>query len=191
MKRMLARTGRVVATLTAAALLAGCQFAVVPPKKHAAASTSASPAMRDPYGARLADAPALLTQCLVNQSGLRPGTGLSWFSGGRVTVNTGNASDFQTWWQAHDKPGPYPQTFRIAGHQTHYLEFGTPWVKQGSLWVPAHSGDTNPKALQYSLIAWANWTAVNGKLPAGICGPSVTATQLQDEVFGNSTPNPW
>ena len=72
MTRMLARTGRAVAALTAGALLAGCQFAVVPPKKHAAASATAS-AMRDPYGARRADAPALLTQCLVDQSGLRPG----------------------------------------------------------------------------------------------------------------------
>ena len=43
MKRMLARTGRAVATLTAGALLAGCQFAIVPPKKHAAASGSPAP----------------------------------------------------------------------------------------------------------------------------------------------------
>ena len=191
MKRMRARAGRAVAALTAGALLAGCQFAVVPPKKHAAASSPASRTMRDPYGARLLDAPALLTQCLVSQSGLRPGTGLSWFRDGKVTVSTGNASDFQAWWQAHDKPGPYPQTFRIAGHQTRYLEFGTPWVKRGTLWVPANTGDTNRKALQYSLIAWANWTAANDRLPAGICGSSVTATQVQDQVFGTSTPNPW
>lgn len=203
MKRILARTGRGVAALAAGALLAGCHFAVVPPKKNAAASPSptasanaranatASAGLRDPYAARLADAPPLLIQCLVDQSGLRPGTGLDWFSGGKVTINTTNATDFNTWWQSHDKPGPYAQAFRVAGHLTHYLEFGTPWVKQGSLWIPAHTGNANPKALQYSLIAWANWTAVNDKLPPEVCGASLTVQQLQDAVFGNSTPSPW
>jgi len=62
MKRIL-RGGQAVAAIAAGALLAGCQFAVVPPKKHAAASPAAS--LRDPYGYRLADAPALLTQCAV------------------------------------------------------------------------------------------------------------------------------
>jgi hypothetical protein len=193
MSRTLARTGRVMAAVAAGALLAGCHFAVVPPKNHAAASTTAapSPSMRNPYGARLADAPALLVQCLVDQSGLRPGTGLDWFSNGKVTINTTNASNFTTWWQAHNRPGPYPQVFRIAGHQTHYLEFGTPWVRQDGLWVPVNTGNTNPKALQYSLIAWVNWTAANGKLPPEVCGTSVTAPQLQGEIYGNATPNPW
>jgi len=192
MGRMLARTGRAGAALAAVVTLGGCHFAVVPPK-HGAASTrpSASPTMADPYGARAADAPALLVQCAVDQAGLRPGPSLDWFRGGQVTINTTNASDFTSWWSGHSRPGPYSQTFTIAGHHTHYLEFGTPWVKQGALWVPVHTGNSNPKALQYSLIAWANWTAANDKLPSLVCGPSATARQLQDQVYGSSTPNPW
>ena len=185
MKRMLARGGRAAAAIAAGAMLAGCHFAVVPPKNHAA---SASASLRDPYGYRLADAPALLTQCAVDTAGLRPGPGLDWFSDGKVTINTTNADNFSGWWHAHDKPGPYPQTFVIGGRRTHYLEFGTPWVKRGSLWVPAHTGST---ALDYSLIAWTNWTAVNGKLPPAVCGTGLTARQLQTQIFGNGTPNPW
>ena len=44
------RGGQAVAAITAGALLAGCQFAVVPPKKHAAASPAAS--LSNPYGYR-------------------------------------------------------------------------------------------------------------------------------------------
>ncbi|HUY51494.1 MAG TPA: hypothetical protein VMV92_38290 [Streptosporangiaceae bacterium] len=194
MKRMLARTGRAVAAIVAGAILTGCHFAVVPPKSHAASASptaSTSPAMRDPYGARVADAPALLTQCAVDQAGLRPGTGLDWFSNGKVSINTTNASNFTTWWGSHSKPGPYPQTFLIAGHQTHYLEFGAAWVKKNGQWEPTYTGNTDRKALQYSLAAWANWTAVNGKLPPLVCGTSLTAHQLQAQIYGSSTPNPW
>ena len=125
-------------------MLAGCHFAVVPPKNHAASATAS---LRDPYGYRLADAPALLTQCAVDTAGLRPGPGLDWFSDGKVTINTTNADNFSSWWRAHDKPGPYPQTFVIGGRRTHYLEFGTPWVKRGSLWVPAHTGSDGARLL--------------------------------------------
>jgi len=185
MQRIVARGGQAVAAATAAAILAGCQFAVVPPKKH-----PASP-LRDPYGARMADAPALVTQCAVDHAGLRPGASLGWFSGGQVTISQTNASNFTTWWQTHSKPGPYRQTFHIAGHPTHYLEFGTIWRKRGGSWVPAHTGDSNPQALQYSLAAWANWTAANDRLPALVCGRGVTARQLQDQVYGTATANPW
>ncbi len=193
---MLVRGGRVaaaIAAIGAGAMLAGCSFAVVPPKKDAAASPTPTPSasLRDPYGARLADAPALLTQCAVDTAGLQPGTGLDWFSHGRVTVTTTNAGNFTTWWATHNKPGPYSQTFVIDGHRTHYLEFGTTWVKHGSLWVPTHVGDKNPKALDYSLVAWTNWTAYNGKLPAAVCGTTLTASQVQAQVFGNGTPDPW
>ena len=64
-------------------------------------------------------------------------------------------------------------------------------MQQGGLWVPVNTGNTNPKALQYSLIAWANWTAANDRLPPLVCGASATARQLQAEVYGSSTPNPW
>jgi hypothetical protein len=191
MRGMLARSGRAGATLAAALILAGCHFAVVPPKHTASPRASAGASMADPYGARAADAPALMVQCAVDQAGLRPDTGQDWFSHGQVSINTTNASNFTTWWSGHSRPGPYPQTFTIAGHRTHYLEFGTSWVKQGGLWVPVHTGNTNPQALQYSLIAWANWTAANDKLPPLVCGTSVTARQLQDQVYGSSTANPW
>ena len=191
MGRMLARTGRAGAALAAAVILAGCHFAVVPPKHTASPRASASASMADPYGARAADAPALLVQCAVDQAGLRPGTGLAWFSHGQVSIDTTNASDFTSWWTTHSRPGPYAQIFTIDGHHTHYLEFGTRWVKHGALWVPADTGNQNPKALQYSLIAWANWTAANDKLAPPVCGTSVTARQLQDQVYGNATANPW
>lgn len=189
MKRILVRSGRAVAAIVAGSLLAGCQFAVVPPKKHAA-SASPTASLRDPYGYRLADAPALLTQCAVDTAGLRPGTGLGWFAHGQVTVNTTNAANFSSWWLTHNKPGPYPQTFVIDGHRTHYLEFGATWVKSGSLWVPAHAGDTK-LGLRYSLAAWTSWATLNGKLPPAVCGTSLTASQLQEQIFGNGTPNPW
>jgi hypothetical protein len=194
MKRMLVdgcmvRGGRLAAAIAAGALLAGCHFAVVPPKKGAAgASPTAS--LRNPYGHRLADAPALLIQCAVDTADLRPGPGLDWFTGGRVTITTTNADNFSSWWATHDKPGPYPQTFVIDGHRTHYLEFGTRWVKSGSLWKPAQAGD-RPLALRYSLAAWTNWAAANGKLPPEVCGTALTARQLQQQIFGSGTPNPW
>ncbi len=205
MTRMLARTGRTAAAFLAAVILTGCHFAVVPPKPHASASgnpaagaapgetpgAAASATMANPYSDRLADAPALLVQCAVDQAGLRPGTSLDWFSRGQVTVNTTNALNFTTWWATHNKPGPYPLTFLIAGHRTHYLEFGTTWVTRDGQWVPRYTGNNDPRALRYSLGAWATWTALNGKLPPAVCGISATAGQLQQQVFGSSTPNPW
>ena len=50
---------------------------------------------------------------------------------------------------------------------------------------------TGNMALDYSLIAWTNWTAVNGRLPPAVCGTGRTARQLQTQIFGNGTPNPW
>jgi hypothetical protein len=187
MRRMLARTGRLVAAIVAGAILTGCHFAVVPPKSHPKAS--ASPSVRDPYAARLADAPALLTQCAVDHAGLRPGAGQDWFSHGQVSVNTTNATNFAIWWGSHDQPGPYPQTFVIAGHQTHYLVFGTAWVNNNGRWVPTYAA--NRTAPQYSLAAWVNWAAVNDKLPPLVCGTALTASQLQAQIFGNATPSPW
>ena len=33
--------------------------------------------------------------------------------------------------------------------------------------------------------------AANDKLPTLVCGRSVTVRQLQDQVYGTATPNPW
>ena len=97
MGRMLARSGRAAAALAAAVILAGCHFAVVPPKHTASPRASRSAAMADPYAARAADAPALMVQCAVNQAGLRPGNGLDWFSHGQVSIDTTNAGNFTSW----------------------------------------------------------------------------------------------
>ena len=190
MKRMRVRGGQAIAAIMAGALLAGCGFAVVPPKKHAGASASPTASLSNPYPYRLADAPALLTQCAVDTAGLSPGTGLDWFANGQVTISTSNADNFASWWSAHRGAGPYPQTFVIGGRRTHYLEFGPSWVKSGSLWVPAQASNKTLD-MDYSLAAWTAWAAVNGKLPQAVCGTSHTARQLQAKIFGNGTPNPW
>ena len=57
--------------------------------------------------------------------------------------------------------------------------------------MPAHVGNANPLALRYSLAAWTAWTALNGKLPPPVCGTTLTASQLQAQIFGSGTPNPW
>jgi hypothetical protein len=174
----------VAALAVASVALAGCGFALPPKKKPHPTFAS------DPAAVRLADAPALLVQCAIRTAGLRPGS-QSWLSGLSVHVTSTNAIDFQNWFRTHDAPGPYPQTFVIDGHRTHYLEFGTTWVKSGSVWMPAHVGNQNPQAMDYSLTAWTAWTAVNGKLPPAVCGTSLTASQLQAQIFGNGTPDPW
>jgi hypothetical protein len=188
---MLVRTGRAVAALAAGGLLAGCHFAIVPPKHPQVAHPSATRSLANPYGYRIADAPALLVQCAISGAGLRPGTGLSWLSHGKVSINSSNAADFATWWQGHDSPGPYAQTFLIDGHRTHYLSFGTSWVRKNGQWVPAHAARSDPQSERYALAGWATWTASNGSLPAPVCGTSQTVRQLQAQVFGTSAPDPW
>jgi hypothetical protein len=44
-----------------------------------------------------------------------------------------------------------------------------------------------------TLAQWAQWTAANDKLPAEVCGPSVSASALQKQVFGKdpAAGNPW
>ena len=188
---MTARAGRTVAAVIGGIALAGCHFAVVPPR-----ATSSHPATSTPAGnapaQRLADAPALLVQCAIDQAGLRPATGQDWLNDGKVSITTTNAADFSTWWRGHDTPGPYTGTFLIDGHRTHYLAFGATWVKKHGQWVPQHTARADPAAEQESLYGWASWAALNDKLPPAVCGTSVTAQQLQAQVFGTSgTPDPW
>ena len=87
-------------------------------------------------------------------------------------------------------PGPYPQTFVIDGHRTHYLAFGATWVRKGGLWVPTHTARNDPVAQHTSLYAWSLWAAAQDRLPPLVCGTSVTAAGLQAQVFGPSG-NPW
>jgi hypothetical protein len=172
------------AAAAGAVALAGCGFAL-PPKHKPHPAQPASPA-----ALRLADAPALLVQCAIRTAGLRPG-GQSWLQGAGVRITGTNALDFQNWFRTHDAPGPYPQTFVIDGHRTHYLAFGATWVHKGSLWVPAHTARDNPVAQRTSLYAWSLWAAAQDRLPALVCGPSAQARQLQAEVFGATVSNPW
>ena len=163
--------------------LAGCGFAV-PPKTR---PHPAHPA--NPVALRLADAPALLVQCAIRTAGLRPGS-QSWLRGLSVHITSSNAVDFQNWFRTHDAPGPYPETFVIDGHRTHYLAFGATWVRKGSVWVPAHTARDSPAARRTSLYAWSLWAAANDRLPALVCGTSVTAAGLQAQIYGPSG-NPW
>ena len=172
------------AVAVAGVVLAGCAFNL-PPKTKPHRTHPANPA-----AVRLADAPALLVQCAIRTAGLRPGS-QSWLQGRSVHITSTNATDFQNWFRTHDAPGPYPQTFVIDGHRTHYLAFGATWVHKGGVWVPAHTARNSPQAERTSLYAWSLWAAAQDRLPAVVCAPSADARQLQAEVFGSAASNPW
>jgi len=179
------RLGPVAMAAAAAAgvALAGCGFAV-PPKTKPHPTHPASPVTL-----RMADAPALLVQCAIRTAGLRPGS-QSWLRGLSLHITSTNAVDFQNWFRTHDAPGPYPETFMIDGHRTHYLAFGATWVRKGSMWVPAHTARDSPAAQRTSLYAWSLWAAAQDRLPAPVCGRSMTAGALQAQVYGAAA-NPW
>ena len=173
------------ATVAAASVvLAGCGGFALPPKTKPHPIHPANP-----VAIRLADAPALLVQCAIRTAGLRPGS-QSWLTGLNVHIDNTNAVDFQGWFRAHDAPGPYPETFVIDGHRTHYLAFGATWVRKGSLWVPAHTARDSPAAQRTSLYGWSLWAAAQDKLPEPVCGVAVTAGGLQAQLFGAAS-NPW
>jgi hypothetical protein len=176
---------RVLAVLAAGLVLAGCSLDLPPkPKPHPTAARAGNPAT-----VRLADAPALLVQCAIRTSGLQPGS-QDWLQGGDVRITPTNALNFQSWFRAHDTPGPYPQTFVIDGHHTHYLAFGASWLDKGGLWVPTHTARNDPQAQRTSIYAWSLWAAAQDRLPSLVCGSSVTAKALQDQVYG-PVANPW
>ncbi len=174
------------AALVAAGLaLAGCSFDLPPKATPRPTATRAG----NPATIRLADAPALLVQCAIDQAGLRPGS-QDWLRGQNVRINTTDALNFRSWFTYHDTPGPYQQTFTIDGHQTHYLAFGATWVHKNGQWVPAHTALNDPAAQRTSIYAWSLWTAAHDRLPPLVCGTSVTAHGLQAQIFGPSA-NPW
>jgi hypothetical protein len=181
-----ALAARSAAGLAAASLvLAGCSLDLPPKPKP---TPSAARAGELP-SVRLADAPALLVQCAIRQAGLRPGN-QSWMQGLNVRISTATADSFTAWFRSHDAPGPYPQTFVIDGHRTHYLAFGATWLHKNGQWVPAHTARDDPQAQRTSIYAWSLWAAAQDRLPPLVCGTSVTASALQDQVFGPVT-NLW
>ncbi len=178
-------TALVLAGVTVASVaVAGCSGFALPPKKKPHPTYPSNPA-----AVRVADAPALLVQCAIRTAGLRPGS-QSWLNGLSVHIDSTNAIDFENWFRTHDAPGPYPQTFVIDGHRTHYLAFGATWVRKGDMWVPTHTARNSPQAQRTSLYGWSLWTAAQDRLPPPVCGTSVTAAGLQAQVYGSSG-NPW
>ena len=174
----------VVCVTLASVAVAGCNGFAMPPKQKPHPTYASNPA-----AVRIADAPALLVQCAIRTAGLRPGS-QSWLSGLTVHIDGTNAIDFQNWFRTHDAPGPYPETFVIDGHRTHYLAFGAQWVRKGDMWVPTHTARSSSQAQRTSLYAWSLWAAAQDRLPPPVCGTSVTAADLQAQVYGPSG-NPW
>jgi hypothetical protein len=176
---------RAVAAVAAASLaLAGCTFDLPPKPKPKPTPRPGNPAV-----IRLADAPALLVQCAIRQADLRPGK-QAWLTGLNMRITAANAGSFETWFHSHDTPGPYPQTFVIDGHRTHYLAFGATWVHKNGQWVPAYTAPSDPRAERTSIYAWSVWAAEHDQLPPLVCGTSVTASDLQEQVYGPAG-NPW
>ena len=190
-RRRRGAAARAAATLAAAGLavaslvLVGCALDLPPKTKP---KPTAAPAGELP-SVRLADAPALLVQCAIRQAGLRPG-GQAWLQGLNVRINSANADGFTAWFRTHDTPGPYQQTFVIDGHRTHYLAFGAAWLQKNGQWVPAHTARNDPQAQRTSIYAWSLWAAAQDRLPPPVCGTSITASALQDQVYGPAG-NPW
>jgi hypothetical protein len=178
-------TVQALAALAAGLVLGGCSFALPPkPKPHPTAIRPGNPA-----AIRLADAPALLVQCAIRTAALSPGS-QDWLQGQNVRITPTNALNFQTWFRDHETPGPYPQTFVIDGHHTHYLAFGATWRQNAGQWVPAHTARNDPQAQRTSIYAWSLWAAAQDRLPAAVCGTSLTARSLQDQIYGPFA-NPW
>lgn len=193
---MLGRAVITVATaVTAGITLTGCHFAHPPPGSTSGSTprpvaTTTSTTAAATATTRLADAPALLVQCAINTAGVRP-VGQTWYQDGKVVINSTDAVSFDGWWRAHFTPGPYPQTFTIDGHKTHYLAFGATWIRKKGQWVPSHTAAADPKAQRTSLYAWSLWAAEHDGLPSAVCGTSASARQMQAQIYGSSTDNPW
>ena len=78
----------------------------------------------------------------------------------------------------------------------------TPWLKGTKLQLTSanaptfsewYNGVAGTKIAGEEVGAWVQQTADSGKLPAAVCGSSVTASQLQKQVFANdpAAGDPW
>ena len=66
-----------------------------------------------------------------------------------------------------------------SGSDNHNAEFSTWWDANGTI---AIGGMT--------LSGWREWAATSKKLPTAVCGPSVSASALQAQLFPGE-PNQW
>jgi hypothetical protein len=78
----------------------------------------------------------------------------------------------------------------------------TPWLKGTKLVITAanagtfndwYSGIIGTTIAGEEIEQWAEQIASSGKLPAAVCGTSMTASELQQQVFANdpAAANPW
>ena len=66
-----------------------------------------------------------------------------------------------------------------SGSDDHDAEFSTWWDANETITIGG-----------MTLSGWREWAASNDKLPPAVCGPSVSASALQAQVFPGQ-PNPW
>jgi hypothetical protein len=66
-----------------------------------------------------------------------------------------------------------------SGSDDHDAEFSTWWDANGTITIGG-----------MTLSGWREWAASNDKLPPAVCGPSVSASALQAQVFPGQ-PNAW
>jgi hypothetical protein len=78
-------------------------------------------------------------------------------------------------WYADGKVLPLSGT----GSDDHDAEFSTWWDANSTITIGG-----------MTLSGWREWAASNDKLPSAVCGPSVSASALQAQVFPGQ-PNPW
>jgi len=66
-----------------------------------------------------------------------------------------------------------------SGSDNHDAEFSTWWDANGTITIGG-----------MTLSGWREWAATNDKLPPAVCGPSVSASALQAQLFPGE-PNQW
>jgi hypothetical protein len=80
---------------------------------------------------------------------------------------------------------------------------GSPsWLRNGNIFItPVTAAKFNAwyrandgiSVAGKTLSQWTQWAAANDELPAAVCGPSVSASALQRQVYGEDAAagNPW
>jgi putative intracellular protease/amidase len=80
---------------------------------------------------------------------------------------------------------------------------GSPgWLRDGNIVITAgtaaefnawYRANDQISVAGNTLSEWTQWAAANNKLPATVCGSSVSASALQRQVFGKdpAAGNPW